>query len=88
MKATVVVQNLKCGCCAKTIIDKVSELENVSDVQVDVDTSSVSFDYQELDDALLVKQRLKQLGYPSLDMKNTTGSMLKSYLSCASGKMK
>ena len=88
MKATVVVQNLKCGGCAKTIIDKVSELENVSDVQVDVDASSVSFDYQELDEALLVKQRLKQLGYPSADMKNTTGSMLKSYLSCASGKMK
>ncbi|ASV31727.1 heavy-metal-associated domain-containing protein [Maribacter cobaltidurans] len=88
MKATVMVQNLKCGGCAKTIIDKVSELENVSDVQVDVDTSSVSFNYQELDDALLVKQRLKQLGYPSVDMKNTTSSMLKSYLSCASGKMK
>ncbi|WP_431167826.1 heavy-metal-associated domain-containing protein, partial [Tenacibaculum halocynthiae] len=66
MKATLVVQNLKCGRCAKTIISKVSELDSVSNVSVDVETSSVSFEYQDLDDALLVKEKLRKIGYPSV----------------------
>ena len=88
MKATVVVQNLKCGGCAKTIINKVSELENISQVNVDLESSSVSFIYKNLDDMLNVKERLQKIGYPSVDIKNTKMSLLKSYLSCASGKMK
>lgn len=88
MKASLIVQNLKCGGCAKTIIDKVSELEHISNVQVDVEYSTVSFEYSELEDAIIVKNKLQKIGYPSVDMENTTMSKLKSYVSCATGKMR
>lgn len=88
MKASLIVQNLKCGGCAKTIIDKVSELKHISNVQVHVESSTVSFEYLDLDDAISVKNKLQKIGYPSVDMENTSMSILKSYVSCATGKMK
>ncbi len=87
MKATIIVQNLKCGGCAKTITSKISELENISEVKVEPDTSMVSFTYQNTNDALIVKDRLKELGYPSVDSKNSLASKAKSFVSCATGKM-
>jgi len=87
MKATIIVQNLKCGGCAQTITNKLSELENISEVHVFLNTSMVSFAYEDSSDALIVKDKLKDLGYPSIDRKNTIASKAKSYLSCASGKM-
>ena len=87
MKATIIVQNLKCDGCARTITNKLSELENISEVQVFPNTSMVSFEYEDSSDALNVKDKLKDLGYPSIDSKNTLASKAKSYLSCATGKM-
>ncbi len=87
MKATIIVQNLKCGGCARTIINKLSELENISEVQVFLNTSTVSFAYEDSGDALNVKDKLKDLGYPSIDSKNTLASKAKSFVSCATGKM-
>ena len=87
MKATIIVQNLKCDGCARTITNKLSELENISEVQVFPNTYMVSFEYEDSSDALNVKDKLKDLGYPSIDSKNTLASKAKSYLSCATGKM-
>ena len=87
MKATIIIHNLKCGGCARTITNKLSELENISEVQVFPNTSMVSFAYEDSSDALNVKDKLKDLGYPSIDSKNTLASKAKSYLSCATGKM-
>lgn len=87
MKATIHIQNLKCGGCAKTITSKVSALSNISNVSVDVESSSVSFNYSDFTDAVLVKEKLKSIGYPSIDMNNSTISKAKSFVSCASGKM-
>lgn len=87
MKATIIVQNLKCGGCARTITNKVSELENITDVKVFPNTSTVSFAYEDSSDALRVKDKLKDLGYPSIDSKNTFASKAKSFVSCATGKM-
>jgi len=87
MKATIIVQNLKCGGCAQTITTKLSELENISDVQVFTNTSTVSFAYEDSGDALNVKEKLKDLGYPSIESKNTIVLRAKSIVSCATGKM-
>lgn len=86
MKASILIQNLKCGGCAKTITSKLSDLKNVSDIHVDVDSARVSFSYQNTDDALLVKEKLKSLGYPSIDSKNGLGNKAKSFISCATGR--
>ncbi|MBT8298702.1 MAG: heavy-metal-associated domain-containing protein [Maribacter sp.] len=87
MKATIIVQNLKCDGCARTITDRLSDLDNISEVQVFTDTSTVSFTYEDSGDALNVKDKLKDLGYPSIDSKNSLASKAKSFVSCASGKM-
>lgn len=87
MKATIIVQNLKCGGCARTITSKLSEMENITEVQVFSNTSTVSFAYGDTSDALRVKDKLKDLGYPSIDSKNSITSKAKSFVSCATGKM-
>ncbi|MFH6604430.1 heavy-metal-associated domain-containing protein [Maribacter algicola] len=87
MKESVIVQNLKCGGCAKTITSRISELENISDVSVDVETSTVSFVHSNMNDALVVKDRLKSLGYPSIDDKNSVAAKAISFVSCATGKL-
>ncbi|PWK18513.1 heavy-metal-associated domain-containing protein [Xanthomarina spongicola] len=88
MKTSIIVQNLKCGGCANTITSKLSEIENISDVAVDVDESKISFTYINETDALLVKELLGKIGYPSIEDENTIIQKTKSYISCATGKFK
>ena len=87
MKTTFQVQNLKCGGCAKTISNKLSGIKEIKDVIVEKDSSSISFDHQSADDASLVKEILRNLGYPTIDDENGFVEKAKSFVSCASGKM-
>lgn len=87
MKATIIVQNLKCGGCARTITNKLSDMEKISEVEVFPNTSTVSFTYEESNDVMRVKDKLKDLGYPPVDSKNTIALKAKSFVSCATGKM-
>lgn len=88
MRTSIIVQNLKCGGCANTITTKLSQLENVTNIVVDTESSTVSFSAISSDDALTVKERLKTLGYPSIEDANGMLSKAKSFVSCATGKMK
>lgn len=88
MRTSIIVQNLKCGGCAKTITTKLSELNNISDIKVNNETSTVSFLTENSDDALAVKEKLKTLGYPSIKDENNVISKAKSFVSCATGRMK
>lgn len=87
MKTSVEIQNLKCSGCSNTIINKLSALEDVNDVSVDIDNSIVCFDHAT--DAIynVVKKTLAKFGYPLVDEKNNFGSKAKSYISCAIGIM-
>ena len=87
MKATLEIQNLKCGGCANTITKKVSEVENISQLEVNNDNNTVSFKY-ESDDALeKVKAVLNQIGYPVVGEKNALTTKAKSFVSCAIGRI-
>ena len=87
MKTTIIVQNLKCGGCAKTITSKISALDEISNLSVDVESSMVSFMHEDVNVALLVKDKLKALGYPSIDSANSMAAKAISFASCVSGKM-
>lgn len=87
MKASVIIQNLKCNGCAKTIISKLSEMDALSNIDVDLETATVHFTCENMDDAILVKDKLKSIGYPSIEYKNTVAARARSFVSCASGKM-
>ncbi|WP_281778151.1 heavy-metal-associated domain-containing protein [Croceibacter atlanticus] len=88
MRTSIIVQNLKCGGCANTITTKLSQLENVTNIVVDTESSTVSFVAISSDDALNVKERLRTLGYPSIEDVNGMISKAKSFVSCATGKIK
>ena len=87
MNTSITVQNLKCGGCANTITTKLAELENISEVTIDVDKSIVAFNHNNQAEAIAVKDRLKTLGYPLVDDDNNLVSKAKSFVSCATGKL-
>ncbi len=87
MNTTFIIQNLKCGGCANTITTKISALENVNNVAVDVEASSVSFETHSEEDIITVQNKLAAIGYPTEGENNSVVSKAKSFVSCATGKM-
>lgn len=87
MIATLILQNLMCGGCAFTITSKLSEIENISNVNVDVKKASVTFNFNSKKDVANVKDKLKNLGYPTIDESNSLTTKAKSFVSCATGKL-
>ena len=87
MEATIYVQNLKCGGCANTITKNVTAIENITNIKVNVEESSVTFNYDTEAKLAEVKNKLQSLGYPEDGVANSIGSKAKSYVSCAIGKM-
>ncbi len=86
MRTSIIVQNLKCGGCAKTIVSKIAEVESVTDLAVEVDTATISFLYENINDALEVKKRMKAMGYPEKGT-GTSIDNAKSYVSCMIGRI-
>jgi len=87
MRTTIFIQNLKCGGCATTITNKLYQLLNLSDVVVNVDEASVTFSYLDDLDLHLVRETLKDSGYPEVGAHNNFSTKAKSYVSCAIGKL-
>lgn len=87
METTIYIQNLKCGGCSNTITKNVSAIQNISNVTVNVEESSVTFHYETKTNLAEVKNKLQSLGYPEDGEANSLGSKAKSYVSCAIGKM-
>ena len=87
MNTTLEIQNLKCGGCANTIINKLSNLKGVQKVVVDNDTNTVSFDYENKDVLLATQDLLAKLGYPIVGEKNAITTKAKSFVSCAVGRI-
>jgi copper chaperone CopZ len=87
MKTIVHIQNLKCGGCANTISKKLNALDDVSDVLVETEDNSVTFEYSEIHTLDIVKKTLADIGYPEDGEANSLASKAKSYVSCSFGKI-
>lgn len=87
MTTTLEIQNLKCGGCANTIITKLSELEYISNVNVNNDDYTVTFDYSNNEQLKTAKNLLTKLGYPEAGEKNALTTKAKSFVSCAVGRI-
>jgi copper chaperone len=87
MKTTLQIQNLKCGGCGHTVTTKLSTLDRITDVTVDVENDIVSFEYTDESDLDNAKKKLLALGYPVLGEANPLTTKAKSFLSCAVGRM-
>jgi len=88
MRISVHIQNLKCGGCEHTIINRLSELKNISEVEVNSEEHSVAFDYHTNHDFENAKHILSRIGYPIVGKENKLKTKAQSYLSCAIGRMK
>lgn len=87
MNTTLQIQNLKCGGCANTIITKISTIENIENVNVNLDADRVSFDYNSESDLQNAIKKLLSLGYPVVGEANPLTAKAKSFVSCAVGRM-
>ena len=94
MAVSVAVENIKCGGCANSIKQKLTTLEGVQGIEVDIEAGLVTFELDEqlnLNEILgLVKTKLASMGYPevgSVEGLKAAGAKAKSYVSCAVGKM-
>lgn len=89
MNWTVIVENIKCGGCARSISSGLGAIEGVSGVTVDVARGSVSFSAGDEGREAAVR-RLKEMGYPQPGTASGLGSAVataRSFVSCAAGKM-
>lgn len=87
MKTKLIIQNLKCGGCANTVTTRLSQLDNISEIEVNNDDSSVAFAYKEDSNLEEVIHLLSKLGYPVDGEDNTLSKKAKSFVSCAIGRM-
>lgn len=87
MKTIVHIQNLKCDGCIATITKKLNALDDVSEVVVQVEDNSVTFEYADEHTLDVVKNTLAEIGYPEDGERNSLSTKAKSYVSCAFGKM-
>lgn len=55
--------------CARTITTKLSELEDISEVMVDVNSGTVSFETNSVTATQRLRDTLKAMGYPTVDSK-------------------
>jgi len=87
MEKTIEIQNLKCGGCEATIQKKLSAEKGIQRVSVDVESSTVSLDYDTQATLEKVENTLTKLGYPIVGEQNSFARKAKSYVSCAVGRM-
>jgi len=88
MKTTLYIQNLKCGGCESTIMDKLSSLKGISNISIKLQYATITFEHDTIETLNKVKQILSNIGYPPFGDKNSLSKKAKSYISCAAGKIK
>ena len=83
----IIIENLKCHGCANTIRKGLMRIEEVSNVDIDIEESSVKIEYEGKNNMREVfVEKLRKLGYPE----EGTGKLkqqIKSYISCTIGRV-
>jgi copper chaperone CopZ len=78
------VENIKCGGCMNSIKTALLKIENVTEVEIDKETDTITIN-SNTDRAVLVNT-LSKLGYPEKGH-NTLLHKGKSFVSCAVGNL-
>lgn len=90
METIVKVDNLKCGGCAATIKKNLLLIKGIESLEVIPENEEVKINHDDALSLKLAKDELDRLGYPE---QGTTEGLeklsknVKSYLSCAIGKL-
>ena len=83
----IIIANLKCGGCEKTIKNKLLELDGVKSVDVNHDEDKVTIECEDIVDRKSLTDKLHSLGYPEATEENGLLLQLKSYASCMTGRL-
>ncbi len=86
-KVLLAIQNVKCGGCASTIKSNLEKIDGISGIEVDNEQGTVTLTEWTNDSIDTVKSELRRLGYPLENEGNPFFSRVKSYASCAVGRM-
>jgi copper chaperone CopZ len=90
MRQTLEVKNVKCGGCAGTLTKSLLEEFGEVEVNLDVEPRQITLDIKN-EQMEALKLKLRSLGYPlrtdELSTFQTMGTIAKSFVSCAIGKM-
>ena len=84
---TITIVNLKCGGCANSIKKGILNLEDITEVSVDLETSKVTVNSNDENIIKRVKEKLSSMGYPEAGDANTVSHKAKSFVSCATGRI-
>ncbi len=85
-KETIIVENLKCGGCAKTVTGKLKKFLAVEEVSVNLDHGEVVIQHNGTLDRSDFLHLLAKLGYPEMGTGNAM-QKVKSFASCAVGRL-
>jgi len=88
MPTKIEILNLKCGGCATTVKNGMLSIEGISEVNIDLERSEVTIDSENDTVVLAAKEKLSKMGYPEIGDANTILHKAKSFVSCASGRIK
>lgn len=84
---SIIIANLSCGGCIKTITKKISALTGVNHVNVNLETNEVIVNTDESTSRELICKTLLDIGYPENTEQNNLITQLKSVKSCLTGKL-
>ena len=70
MRTSVHIQNVKSNRCIKTVINRLSAIRNISDIDVEPIEHIVSFTFHTNHDFENVKHALSRMGYPIIGTEN------------------
>ncbi|MGD2119949.1 MAG: heavy-metal-associated domain-containing protein [Chromatiales bacterium] len=89
MSLVIEVENIKCGGCASTIKNKLTQHETIDAVAVDIENGIVTIDGDQLSHDEIAAELLK-LGYPekgTAEGIKAAAAKAKSFVSCAIGRI-
>lgn len=91
MEMRFLVENIRCGGCANTITSKLTAIDGVDSVDVDIEGQAVIVQAKSDHNRDLITQSLLSMGYPeqgTVEGLDALKGKAKSVVSCAIGKMK
>lgn len=86
MTEVLTVNNIKCGGCVASITDGLSKIESVENIDIDLTTGTIAFEYADEVALEKVKLKLHKMGYTENDPNLIDTA--KSYVNCMIGRMK
>jgi copper chaperone CopZ len=83
----IIIANLSCGGCVKTITKELSSIAGLDRVEVDLDSHTVLVNHSDVVSREEITRTLLGIGYPEITEKNGLLTHLKSITSCMKGKL-